>query len=430
MDFTTTPVFAKYHEIFQERKYRQIVLWGGSRSSKTYQLMVSMAIEMVKRPGLRITVWRNEKVTCRATVMEDFISVVNSQPLLQAIFERNKSQGSFTNTRNGAVILFEGADNPRKVHGLRQDISIFNEITEFNEQVYLQITQRTSETIFADYNPSKAFWFDRMKLRSDTIFIHSNFEDNPFLSDEIVAQLKSYEPWESGSYEVVDGVPIYNGQPISAFNRPPAHKKNVKEGTANEWMWLVYGLGIGAEKPNKIYHGWKRISRKEYAGLPYEENFGLDFGTANPTACVGVKWDGDNTIFIDEKIYLAMNQSLKPLHELLGEFLGNDDLLVCDSAKKTYITELRQHGFKAVAARKGQDSVNWGIEVVQSFNIYVTTRSQNIWEEYSTYSWDLDRYNKPTDKPLKKDDHIMDAIRYIITYLYIYYGITKHVKEA
>ena len=393
--------------------------------------MQSMVIEMMKRKLLRITVWRNEKVTCRATVMEDFRSIVVNDPLLMGLFKENKAKGSYTNLRTGSVILFEGADSDRKVHGLKQHISIFNEITEFSEAAYLQITQRTEETIFADYNPSKKFWFQRMKLRSDTIFIHSNFEDNPFLAAAIVDQLKSYEPWETGSYEIVDGTPIYKGEPITIKNQPPTHKKNVAEQTADLYMWLVYGLGIGAEKPNKIYRAWKKITQDDYDELPYQEHFGLDFGSSSPTACVSVKYDGDRTFFIDEKIYQPMSLIDTSLAELLTKMgIEADSNLVCDSAKMNYIKDLRESGFKAIKARKGQDSVNLGIQTVQGFIIYVTTTSTNIWDEESGYEWELDRYNSPTDKPVKKDDHSMDAIRYIIHFLYYYLNLQAKKRNA
>ena len=100
-----------------------------------------------------------------------------------------------------------------------------------------------------------------------------------------------------------------------------------------------------------------------------------------------------------------------------------NDNLICDSAKMNYITDLRHLNFKALKARKGPDSVNLGIEIVQGFIIYVTNTSENIWNEEMGYEWELDRYNKPTDKPIKKDDHSMDAIRYCIHWLYYYFGL-------
>lgn len=424
MDFKVTPVFQKFWDIFKSRKYRQIVLYGGTRSSKTYSLMQGMVMELLTRKGIRITVWRNEKVTCRGTVMEDFADIINSNTMLSSVFIENKAKGTFTNKLNGSKIIFEGADSPGKVLGMKQTISIFNEITEFSEPVYLQITQRTEETIFADFNPSKKFWFDRMKLRKDTVFIHSDFRDNPFLSENIISQIKAYEPWESDSYYLDKGVPMYNGSRITKENQPPKHVENTKEKTANEYMWLVYGLGVGAEKPNKIYSGWEVMPRIEYMSLPYEEYYGLDFGTASPTACVGVKFDGDKTFYIDQKLYRPQSSSTKELHEVLPSAGITKDMSgVGDSAKMASIEKLRKEGFRIVPAKKGSGSVNAGIEVIQGFNIIYTNTSADLHEEYIGYSWEVDRYNKPTDRPIKMDDHLMDASRYIIHFLYYYLGI-------
>lgn len=430
MEFKVTRVFEKFYGIFKARKYRQIVLYGGSRSSKTYSLMQSMVMELLARKDIRITVWRNEKVTCRGTVMEDFRKIIHASPVLNATFIENKAKGSFINKLNGSIIIFEGADSIGKVLGMQQTISIFNEITEFSENVYLQITQRTEETIFADFNPSKKFWFDRMKLREDTFFIHSNFEDNPFLSEEIVKQLKSYEPWESGSYTIEKGVPTYNGKKITKDNQPPPHKKNIEEKTANEYLWLVYGLGVGAEKPNKIYYGWETIPRDMYKKLPYDEYYGIDFGTSSPTACVGVKFDGDNTMFIDQKLYRPQSSANRELSEVLPLVGVTQEMSgVGDSAKMALIEKLRNEGFRIIPARKGSGSVNAGIEVVQGFNIVYTQESEELNEEYQTYSWEVDRYNKPTDRPIKADDHLMDASRYIIHYLYYYLGIVNNKNK-
>lgn len=435
MNFKTTRVFAKFYDIFKRRKYRQIVLYGGSRSSKTYSLMQAMVIEMLIKKNYRITVWRNEKVTCRATAMVDFKKIVSENPYLSKIFVHNKSKGSFECTKTGSIILFEGADGDSKVLGMQQHISIFNEITEFAESVYLQITQRTEDTIFADYNPSKKFWFQRMTKRDDTLFIHSNFEDNPFLSKGIVEQLLSYEPWERGSYKVYKGIPMFKKDgklvKITKELQPPPNKKNVEEGTANTYMWLVYGLGVGAEKPNKIYYGWEYIMDEEYAELPYQEYFGEDFGSSNPTAIVGVKFDGDRTFFIDEKFYKPMTQESRSLEQVNMDTVGMKNIVIGDSAKMKYIQKLQAAGINMYKAIKGPDSVNLGIETVQYFNIYLTRSSENLDEEYSAYSWELDRYNRPTDRPVKKDDHGMDAIRYVITWLVPYLGINiGSIKEA
>ena len=80
-------------------------------------------------------------------------------------------------------------------------------------------------------------------------------------------------------------------------------EQNIKKGTAHKYNWLVYGLGIGAEKPNKIYQGWREISYEFFDNLEYPSYFGLDFGASNPTACVEVKYNGDGAFYIREILY-------------------------------------------------------------------------------------------------------------------------------
>jgi phage terminase large subunit len=48
---------------------------------------------------------------------------------------------------------------------------------------------------------------------------------------------------------------------------------------------------------------------------------------------------------------------------------------------------------------------------------------EDIEQEYNSYSWHVDRYNKATDEPVKEDDHYMDAIRYVINFLVKYLSI-------
>ena len=55
----------------------------------------------------------------------------------------------------------------------------------------------------------------------------------------------AYEPFLPNSYEIVGEKEIYyNGKPIDEKNQPPPHPENVKNGTADLYMWRVYGLGL------------------------------------------------------------------------------------------------------------------------------------------------------------------------------------------
>ena len=76
----------------------------------------------------------------------------------------------------------------------------------------------------------------------------------------------------------------------------------------------------------------------------------------------------------------------------------------------------------AMGAIKGGGSVEVGISLVQGFTIYYV-RSENLGFEYDNYSWQIDKNGKSVDVPIKKDDHLLDAMRYIISYLVPYLNI-------
>ena len=136
------------------KAYRLIVSYGSSRSSKTYSIMQLFSIILLNRKNFKITVWRDTRVNAVATVMEDFKSVILSDIILQQNFVHNKKDATYLCKKTKSIIHFMGTDDVSKVLGMKQDISFFNEISHFTEEVYLQIAQRTSETIFSDYNPS------------------------------------------------------------------------------------------------------------------------------------------------------------------------------------------------------------------------------------------------------------------------------------
>lgn len=407
-------------------KYRQIVSMGGSRSSKSYSILQLCLLEMVNRNHIKITVWRNLKNVCRSTVLEDFQNIIMFDYNIFRDIKENKQTGTFTYVPTGSKIVFEGADSVGKVLGSTQDISFFNEVTEFSKEIYLQITQRTSDRVFCDYNPSKNFWLETYRHDEETVFIHSNFKHNAYCPPNIIKQLLSYEPWISGTYEVDGANLMYKGEPISMLNQPPANELNIKKGTASEYMWLVYGLGIGAEKPNKIYKGWRKISKEDFDDLEYVSYFGLDFGAINPTACIEVKYNGDDAFYICERMYTPLQEITDSLPTAIKlrvpQIIKNSSYIICDSAKNEFIRLLLEEGYLAIGAIKGSGSVEVGITLIQGFTIYYVP-SPNLDFEYDNYSWAIDRYGKSTDVPLKIDDHLMDSLRYILSWLVKYLHI-------
>ena len=378
----------------------------------------------------KITVWRGTRVDAVATILEDFKSVISQDPILYSKFVYNKKDATFTCKATGSVIHFMGTDVISKVLGMAQNISFFNEISHFSEEVFLQINQRTSDVIFSDYNPSREFFISKYESHDNSTFLRSTYKDNiEFLTDGIVSQLESYNPFEVGSTYVEDGKLMHEGEPVSEKNQPPPHELNIKNNTANLYMHEVYALGLKSEKPNRIYRGWKTCTEEEFYELPYTSYFGGDFGVSAPTAIVEMKYDGDRTFYIHQRLYKPSSLMGIPLAEyilsVMSPEITSEDWMIWDSAKLSLVNDLKRGGITAIPAVKGGGSVAKNISNVQSINIVFTDTSNDLEEEYFEYSYKLDRYGLTTDDVDPScADHLMNATEYGISYLFGYLNIS------
>ena len=69
-------------------------------------------------------------------------------------------------------------------------------------------------------------------------------------------------------------------------------------------------------------------------------------------------------------------------------------------------------GFNVRPSLKGADSINAGIDLLKRFKIHIEKDSTNAIQEFRNYKWQEDRSGKMINKPVPKNDHIIDAVRY------------------
>ena len=111
LDLKVTKVFNDIYQAYNRmavdasgklvRKYRLIVSYGSSRSSKTYSIMQLFVLIMMKHKNFKITVWRATRVDAVATVLEDFRSVITDDAWLNAQFIHNKKDATFVRKEDG-----------------------------------------------------------------------------------------------------------------------------------------------------------------------------------------------------------------------------------------------------------------------------------------------------------------------------------------
>ncbi len=88
-------------------------------------------------------------------------------------------------------------------------------------------------------------------------------------------------------------------------------------------------------------------------------------------------------------------------------------LVYADSAEPKSIAEIKKYGVNIQPTEKGADSIDFGIQLLQEGDFYVTARSLYMIKELRKYLWAKDKSGKKTGKPIDAWNHTIDPMRYI-----------------
>lgn len=147
---------------------------------------------------------------------------------------------------------------------------------------------------------------------------------------------------------------------------------------------------------------------------------GCDFGYASdPNALIKINYDKARKIIyvFDEWYQAGMNDD--ELVKLAKEFV-NGGYIMCDSAEPKTINYMNTCGIKAMSVVKGADSINRGIRWLQGHKIVIHSKCQHFKNEIEQYPWQEDKYGNAMAKPVDKDNHLLDALRYATEQLQIF----------
>lgn len=166
-----------------------------------------------------------------------------------------------------------------------------------------------------------------------------------------------------------------------------------------------------APKDLLVFPEWSEID--EMPG--YTQYFGGDFGY--PTAVIEAQWHNKN-LYLNEIMYdetQPTNSKIIENCQILG--LNMSRPWVWDSAEPRSIKDLKNMGMNAIEAIKGQDSISFGITSIKEFKIHVTKTSINLKREFNHYQF-MTHNGKKTDQPVDAFNHLIDALRYILSVFY------------
>lgn len=363
-----------------------VVMYGGRGSAKTTALIHLGIMESFIDDGV---------ILCCREIQKSIDDSIYSA--LKSYIEDNKLDNIFkiinneiTNLITGSRFIFAGLKhnitNIKSIDKLR--VVLVDEAENVSQESwdYLRPTPRYKQTrTYVVFNPrfeKDATWQEFINRKDDkTLVIYINWYDNPFFPESL------------------------NNQRLRD-----------KKGDAGRYNWIWEGMFLQLSDSSILA---KKLKSHDFV---IDESFG--------TPMIGVDWgfSTDPTAVIecyekDRKLYIT-NAAKKVGLEL--DDTANWLLSHCpnieryasyaDNARPETISKVRKDGVKLMReCKKWAGSIEDGITCLLSFDeIIVHSDADICYPELSAYSYKKDRFDELTNKPLDKDNHFADALRYAI----------------
>lgn len=298
----------------------------------------------------------------------------------------------------GAVILFRGLDDPRKLKSIKPRQGHFRYIwfEEFCElagegfaRSVVQSVMRgkgPKPIVFRSFNPpiSANNWANQAIAKPDkrALTVHTNYTMVPpeWLGEaflEEAEQLKTVNP--------------------RAFE--------------HEYMGAAIGSG-GEVFPNLEVREIKQ-SEIEQFGYIYQ---GIDWGFAiDPVSFIRVAYDKKkDTVFLLDEIYKRGLSNEALAKEIKGRRYDSLEV-ICDSAEPKSVADIKNHGIRSKSCYKRPGCVEYRVKWLQHRKIVIDpARTPNAHREFTSYSYPVDRNGNLLSQLVDADNHTIDATAYAL----------------
>ncbi|MBN1070484.1 PBSX family phage terminase large subunit [Clostridium botulinum] len=386
----------KGYGTFWRYKGRYRVIKGGRGSKKSTTEAQWIIYKMMKYPLANTLVVRRVFNTHKDSTWTQLKWATNNLGVSH-LWNFSKSPLEVTYIPTGQKILFRGLDDPMGITSITVEVGylcwcwfeeafqVMNE-DDFNKvdmSIRGELPPGYFKQITLTFNPwSEKHWLKKRFFDSkddDILALTTNYKCNEFLGD--------------------DDRTIF---------------KKMKE--KNQRRYKIEGLGEWGIAEGLVYDNFEELEfdiheinkRPGVIAL-----FGLDFGYTNdPTAFIALLVDKENnSIYIFDEIYKKALTN-KDIYNEISYKGYTKEKIVADSAEPKSIEELKRLGLRRVkAARKGKDSILFGIQKIQDYKIYVHPKCENTIVELNNYVWDT-KEGQILNKPIDDYNHLMDALRY------------------
>lgn len=388
------PSFFHVHNLVKKQKYSEFWLKGGRGSTKSTFPSIEIVLGMMKDPEANAVLFRQVKDTLKDSVYAQILWAIDKLGV-SAYWKATESPMRITYVPTGQKIIFRGLDKADKTKSIKTRHGYFKyiwfeELHEFRGmdeiRKALQSVQRGkgSTITFYTYNPPRAM--------SNWVNVEAT-KPVPFRYTHHSTYLTVPREWLGPDF-------IQLAEHIKTAS-PDIYR--------HEYLGEVIGTGGTVFKNLTI----RPISDEEISQFD-RVGAGIDWGyAADPFAYVKSHFDATRRrLYIFAEIYgsgMSNRIASSKVHAL-----PNPCLITCDSAEPKSIAEFRELRHRVAPARKGPDSVEYGIKFQEDLEeiIIDPLRCPNTAREYQNYELEPD--NNGGFKPgyPDKNNHTIDATRY------------------
>jgi phage terminase large subunit len=381
----------KYKALGSDSRY--FIVSGGRGSGKSYSVNLFLLL-LTYEVGHVILFTRYTLTSAHVSIIPEFIDKIETAKLHDDFYI---TKDEIINKTTGSKILFRGIKtssgtqtaNLKSLSGVTTwvldeaeelvDEDIFDKIdlsirhqTKQNRIILILNPATKEHFIYNRFFEAKGVEAGTNTFVGDTTYIHTTYLDNKEnLSDSFINQIERIKE-----------------------SNPNKYKHQILGG------WLDKAEGV-------VFTNWRF---GEFNPDNLQTSFGQDYGySIDPTTLTEVAIDKKQKKIYVKECFYKVKLTTSEICEL-NKHYAERKLIIGDNAEGRLIDELRINGNNIVRCDK--PPIEFGVSLMQDYEIIVEPNSQNIAKELNNYVY-LDKGSKLY---LDNYNHAIDGIRYNIVY--------------
>lgn len=429
---------------------------GGFGTGGTTALAIETAYQLLNYPNNSGLMGRKDSVELEGTTLLEFLDILPPQ-----VIARHDKQKRYIHLWNGSRLFYTGLDNTRdavdKIKSMNLGFAVIDQLEEIDEAIFLALQGRlrrndTERCFFAKCNPEGHNWAWKrwVELPLEDYLITQNLKPHHVIKvnqmiNEAVAKRITLDKI---AQTVADVIGITRQQVIDI------HTKSQYEyfgaiTSDNIYLPIEYVNELLTQYPERwlkryFYNDWANFEGLVYSEYLESRNLetayhptgketfiiGYDYGYRNPACLLFCAVDYDGVLHVYDEWYepeTLISEQVKQLKQSLywkqAYKLADPSIDKVQRDGRSVHDEWTSYGVWWNPAnndvRQGIDRVN---QMLKEGKIKVSKKCVNFRREIGDYIWKqlkIGQARNEYEEPVKKGDHAMDTLRYIVNHIFI-----------